>query len=143
MKKFLFAILVSAFTFGTVAIPATEVKAQSSTVSGANTYKLVSKTLAGVIDTTTITAMGDYLKTIEYSFTKSGGTPSGKVYLEVNNNGVWKKADSITLTDIPEPQSITKVYTNGTDYINWRFRNSAVLTGAVKIAYSRRPEEVD
>ncbi len=134
MKKFLFAALVAAFTFGSVAIPADSAKAQ--------TVKLTTKAAITTADTITFSNVGSKVKAFQYTFTETSGTTAGKIILEGTINGTWKGVDSVALTDITAAQTLVTPVTS-TIYSSYRFRctNTSSATGAVKAAYIRRTDE--
>ena len=132
MKKVIFIALAALFTLAAVSYPAAESKAQ--------TVKLTTKTLSAATDTTAFTNVGSKVKAFQYTFTKSGSTPSGKVYLEATINGTWVAIDSLTITDVSTAQTKVTAITS-TTYLSYRYRNSAALTGAIRLAYIRRTDE--
>jgi hypothetical protein len=133
MKKFFFAVVIAAITFGLSSTPTVKANAQST--------KLVSKTISAA-DTITFTSIPSRLKAFQYTFTESSGTTAGKVYLEGTVNGTWVALDSLTLADVGTAQ--TKVFPiTSTSYLSYRFRNTntSSSSGSVKAAYVRRTDE--
>jgi hypothetical protein len=134
MKKFVFALLIGAFTLSLVSTPTVKADAQST--------KLVSKTITAA-DTITFTAVPSKIKSFQYVYTETSGTTAGKVYLEGSIiSGAWDLLDSLTLSDVTTAQKKTFAIT-ATNYLNYRLRNTntSSATGAAKAAWLRRSDE--
>lgn len=131
MKRIIAILTLAAFTFAAVTAPTAKAEAQ--------TVKLVTKSITST-DTTVFANIGSKVKSFQYTFTESSGTTSGKVYLEGTVNGTWIAVDSLTLSDVTTAQ--TKLFpVTSTNYLSYRFRNSAAITGAVRAAWLRRTDE--
>jgi hypothetical protein len=126
MKKFLFAVLITAFTFG---------------VSNAQSTKLVSKSITAA-DTVTFSSIPSKVKAFQYTYTETSGTTAGKVYLEGTVNGTWVILDSLALTDVATAQTL-KTNITSTNCLSYRYRNTntSSASGSVKAAYLRRTDE--
>jgi hypothetical protein len=130
MKKVFYLLMSFGFLAASVSVPTT-VKAQ--------TIKSVIKSITST-DTTTFANVPSKIKGFQYTFTESSGTTSGKVYMEGTVNGTYVLLDSLTLSDVTTAQ--TKYFKlTSTDYLSYRFRNSAAITGAIRVMYIRRTDE--
>jgi hypothetical protein len=134
MKKIIFATLVAALTFGTVAVPTMKAKAQ-------NTNTVANKTITAA-DTNTITGIASNVMQFEYNFTKTSGTVAGKVYLQARFLDAWVNLDSLTLANVTTEQTL-RTFPTKTYYKDYRFvnTNTSSATGTVLAGFLRRPDE--
>jgi hypothetical protein len=105
----------------------------------AQSTKLVVKATTGV-DTVYFMNMPSKVKSLQYTFTKTSGTVSGKVILEGSIDGTYVGVDSFTLADVAYPQS-KKTSITSTDFLHYRYRVTTATPGTVRTAYLRRTDE--
>lgn len=120
MKKFLFAVLVAALTFGTALVPTDSVTAQSM-------KRTVSTDTTSGADTTIITfgTMPSKLKGMQATVRNVSATTGGYVLLQGTIDGiVWKdiSTDTLTVSGLTSGSLTSRMWTfTSTYYLGYRF----------------------
>lgn len=111
-----------------------------ATVSmNAQSTKLIAKTVTGV-DTIYFQNVPSNIMSFQTTFTKTGGTVSGKLILEGTIEGTYVGIDSLTLADNANKQTL-KTNLTSTNFLSYRVRYTSASAATLRSAYLRRLDE--